>query len=1363
MSGTNVCNIVTTAARQIPVSNHDHDNSELGESTPIVFAPGYPTQKDPLDWPQLLADCRQRLISAWRETIERPRGTQSLPGPDTAEPSSAVTGDQAMGSVQTSNNSGLPKRDLHHGSHAVHVTPNLTSIQHARAGDLHDTSADHCPGDPEMPQTSTASEDAGKVYHKVLTDTDNCSGHSDRQSPTPLTTLPTQPGSPPDEDVMPKRVADGRRSHLYNDNNMMYQLLQSNQDFETSHTRVTFTRTATVSNNVSQPIPQTPSLNSRHRTGRDNSNLGSLSMAPEGTMDNPTSQPAITSIALALNTLSLRNDNIATTTVLPINNNTTLPINNNTTLQMKNLNSHLQKLVYKLYHTRTHETRIVHSIPLHPSIRKFSPMLTTTAVTVSPSEIDAHIQLAIAPLIQCVHRHYDKLVNDIHKQMLDHLVNTYQTMSTHKPDDRNQTLIMTQVKLLFHELQQQTPPTVSDHTTTNMVDEDDDINNNNSNSSPMSEPNRNPSDYIDETDTTIESTPSERELTRSTTVDKSPPKHNRQSYRTRKKIMMQNHTPDNCVNPNCYSCAVDNIVNLSNIQLSKAQTMVLSKGLSFVPTADNATPMEIIKDFNIFTNKANRKLIRMKNPPRVPRPSEEPVLVRRPRQENNNTITIIGPSMALEEAFEEARLEINEIEPNPTNKHNLTRNERIALKELTTNPHLVINKADKGSTIVVRHRDDYIREGLEHLSDINTYQELDKDYTFDITRIVNRTLNEFKTKGLLSPKMADYCFPPRTPRTSQIYFLTKIHKNPMSVRPIVSTIDSPTANMAEFLDHYLQPIMRQLPAYLKDTTQFLNELANIKIQHDTWLVTVDVKSLYTNIPNNEGIQACYEAWLEQELGDPQHPPAEVLRYLLEMVLKLNTFEFNQKYYLQQFGTAMGSKLAPAYANTFMGKLEKSILDSSPLKPTYYRRFIDDIFMIWPHSEKDLNDFITHMNAANNSIKFTHEYSQQEVVFLDVVVHKKTGHHEGDTLQTRTHIKPTNKQLYVRNDSYHPPGTGKGVTIGEAIRYLRTNSDPEQFSKMIHKHKKNLAKRGYNMSQTGRQLKRIKFSMRANRALNKCNNNNKKATTPLETSKPTFVTRYCPNAQKAFRVLLKHWTSVYNSTGIPILKRFLKCTPRMAYKANPNLAKKLVRAKLKPIQTEAPTTTVVDPQQTDNANNIVNILHAANLEYSDVSNQPPDSRDTVTLCHNSKCPLHNRLINSSQVRSKISRRTYNTHGQVTCDTPYIVYLIQCRRCGKQYVGQTQKSLKARYAKHLRNIKDKHSNGVLQDHFRKNVCGDVDNITMQLLHRVIPQDHQTQAQIEETLKRIETLWMDRLMCVFPQGLNWLRYDATTRQLK
>ena len=158
----------------------------------------------------------------------------------------------------------------------------------------------------------------------------------------------------------------------------------------------------------------------------------------------------------------------------------------------------------------------------------------------------------------------------------------------------------------------------------------------------------------------------------------------------------------------------------------------------------------------------------------------------------------------------------------------------------------------------------------------------------------------------------------------------------MGIRPIVSTVNSATANLAEFLDIYLQPIMKQLPAYLKDTTQFINKISEIPVEQNTWLVTVDVKSLYTNIPNDEGIQACYEAWRARENTDPQHPPADVLRHLLEIVLKLNTFEFDNKYYLQKFGTAMGSKLTPAYANTFMRKLEKVILTGSTRKPIYYK-------------------------------------------------------------------------------------------------------------------------------------------------------------------------------------------------------------------------------------------------------------------------------------------------------------------------------------------------------------------------------------------------------------------------------------------
>ena len=176
---------------------------------------------------------------------------------------------------------------------------------------------------------------------------------------------------------------------------------------------------------------------------------------------------------------------------------------------------------------------------------------------------------------------------------------------------------------------------------------------------------------------------------------------------------------------------------------------------------------------------------------------------------------------------------------------------------------------------------------------------------------------------------------------------------------------------------------------------------------------------------------------------------------------------------------MGSRLAPAYANVFMGNLEAKILIDSHLKPLYYRRFIGDIFMIWSFSEHKLDQFIAYMNQANKSIQFTYEKHHKEITFLDVKVYKQSTRDKPNecTLATKTHIKPTNKQLYVRHDSYHPPGTGKGIIIGEATRFLRTNSDPRNLSKILLKHKRNLMKRGYSNAAITKQLKSIKFTNR----------------------------------------------------------------------------------------------------------------------------------------------------------------------------------------------------------------------------------------------------------------------------------------------
>ena len=66
---------------------------------------------------------------------------------------------------------------------------------------------------------------------------------------------------------------------------------------------------------------------------------------------------------------------------------------------------------------------------------------------------------------------------------------------------------------------------------------------------------------------------------------------------------------------------------------------------------------------------------------------------------------------------------------------------------------------------------------------------------------------------------------------------------------------------------------------------------------------------------------------------------------MNIVLKINIFEFNNKYYIQKQGTAMGTRMAPSYANLFMGTLETELVKQSSKNIQIWKRFIDDIFII----------------------------------------------------------------------------------------------------------------------------------------------------------------------------------------------------------------------------------------------------------------------------------------------------------------------------------------------------------------------------------------------------------------------------------
>ena len=164
------------------------------------------------------------------------------------------------------------------------------------------------------------------------------------------------------------------------------------------------------------------------------------------------------------------------------------------------------------------------------------------------------------------------------------------------------------------------------------------------------------------------------------------------------------------------------------------------------------------------------------------------------------------------------------------------------------------------------------------------------------------------------------------------------------------------------------------------------------------LCTLDITSLYTNIPHNEGIQS-----IKELLAIHRHtntlPHNSYITELLEVVLTNSYYDCNGKHYHQVSGTAMGTKLAPSYANLFMTDFEENHVYTYHLQPKLWKRFIDDIFLIWPHSINSLLELIIHLNTIHSTIKFTSDISPTEIAFLDLIIYIKRS-----KLYTRLHTK-----------------------------------------------------------------------------------------------------------------------------------------------------------------------------------------------------------------------------------------------------------------------------------------------------------------------------------------------------------------------
>jgi hypothetical protein len=780
---------------------------------------------------------------------------------------------------------------------------------------------------------------------------------------------------------------------------------------------------------------------------------------------------------------------------------------------------------------------------------------------------------------------------------------------------------------------------------------------------------------------------------------------------------------------------VSPVVNLSSLQLTEPMISLLSKGLNFCPTPGETDVYQLRRDLDQFHLNLKRKQFFAKDneqatltlplyfSPQLSDSSEPQDGFDHQKFREKSSWSPLPPSQ-LEAMiiFNESML--NEYTPMAPAHHNLTKLEKHAMQTLKHNTNIVIKPADKGSSVVIQNKTDYIKEGLRQLGDTKFYVEVPTDLTDQHNKEVDLLIDRLLLQNEISKKCADYLHNPQ-PRTAQLYLLPKIHKNtsPVPGRPIVSANNCPTERISQLVDHFLQPLVSKTKSYVKDTTDFLHKISQIKdLPTNSILCTVDVTSLYTNIPNTAGIEACRKFLNLHRLNSNStdtKPHTESLMDCLKYVLTKNNFDFNGKHYLQVGGTAMGTKVAPSFANLFMADFEDTFVYTYPHQPHTWYRYIDDIFMIWTHGQDNLNQFLENLNNCHDTIKFTVEHSTSSVNFLDTtVLLDKDG-----SLYTDLYCKPTDTHNYLSYDSAHPTHTKTSLPYSQFLRVRRICSRIEDFDSnaiMIAKHFK---RRGYPNDTIEEALILARRKDRESLL--------QPPSTPKERTNDDnlfLIRTYHPCDNPLKDIIHQNWKvlgrthtteSLYNQRII------------FGNRRNKNLRDLLVRAALPP-ENPASNTTNVGMQP----------LHT---------------------CHKINCRYCNHLDLSGTITSYSTGRTYYSRKLVSCQSNNIIYCLSCTRCNLQYVGQTKNRLADRFAVHFNHIepiraprkkpKIQTTSSKFFDpigrHFKSIPHNGLKDVKIHILHFIDAPSNSTPAKLLRD--DMERMWIHRLKTLSPKGLN------------
>ena len=468
------------------------------------------------------------------------------------------------------------------------------------------------------------------------------------------------------------------------------------------------------------------------------------------------------------------------------------------------------------------------------------------------------------------------------------------------------------------------------------------------------------------------------------------------------------------------------------------------------------------------------------------------------------TLLIEDKITEFEKELKHLQQDIN-IKNKPKKMTNLTPIQTIALQKLKRNPNIVIKPTDKNLGPAAMDTEDYIIQILkEHLltADYKQLSKAEAQNKMDQFKTTLKNLIQSNSDSLSKPEMTFFQRSLNSfHRLPLFYGLPKIHKTPVSLRPVVSTSGSLSAIFSTWLDYKMKELLPLIKSYIHNSFQVIEDFKALEIPENALLFSADAVSMYTNINTDAGIASIKEFLEINRNKISQYFPHSLFLQVLELVMRNNIFAFADTYWHQLSGTAMGTPAACAYAMITFGHYENTtILHDFASNLLYYKRYIDDVVGIWiPPAQNNMIIWNQFKEKLNNwgQLKWKIEDPSKHTAFLDLDLKISK-----NKITTKTFQKNMNLYLYIPPLSAHPPSCFKGLITGELRRYWLQNS-PENFQEILCKFIERLLQRGHNIHYISSLMEQAALSLDAS--------SNQKNTDDTNDDKILYIHRtYHPN-------------------------------------------------------------------------------------------------------------------------------------------------------------------------------------------------------------------------------------------------------------